>query len=315
MKIETIMSEAGIGLTTRKWKTADPLEISEAIDSVKNSEIFKKLAEIADFDSTQIELRHGVLGFTCYFHMDNLGSIMRYTINYDGQIRSSRVNPWKKTRVSLSPSRLQSALEPKTLLDRYLGSMNMLYSRLKRLSDKVRIQDPYAYRKASSLKEFNLPKIYPGNLNISGNSLIDLVGSPEEVHGDFVCMSNLEKPLSLIGSPKYVKGVFSLKSTGIQSLEGLTGKYGSITLAYTGLSSLRGIEKIEGATTIIIPSTIESGFLKLISVKDLEEVIVYTHSWKLRSAVEIINKHLKSERDLINCKRDLINGNLKEFTV
>ena len=140
-----------------------------------------------------------------------------------------------------------------------------------------------------------------------------------KVNGDFNCNNN--ELSSLKGAPQYIGGNFWFYKNQIKILSTETkimyvGK--EVDFEINPLTSLSGIHKIfkHVKKTMIIPSTIQSHILGLILIRDLVHVVNPTSSAltsSLKAAIEIINKHLKTDRDPMLAQRDLMKAGLREF--
>ena len=146
------------------------------------------------------------------------------------------------------------------------------------------------------------------NYTINPNGIVDVDGVVElgykglyeipvqfgRVVGSFWCHHN--KLTSLEGAPQYVGDDFDFEEN-------------------PSIINLSGIHKhtkhVGGYITI--PDTVRSHILGLMLINGLQEIDVETLPDKLRSACEIINKHLKTDRDPMLAQRELMKAGLREF--
>ena len=130
---------------------------------------------------------------------------------------------------------------------------------------------------------------YPRNFNCYNNNLTSLQGAPSVVKGGFSCHHN--KLTSLQGAPSVVKGDFSC--------------------FYNNLTSLAGIHKIikeiHGCANFY-DNPIESNVLGLMRIKGLTKVYLDN-----KQVMDILNKYLKGDRDIIKCQSELLDAGLEEF--
>jgi hypothetical protein len=167
-------------------------------------------------------------------------------------------------------------------------------------------------------------------VNLKKNNLVSLKGSPKEVEGDFICAQN--KLMSFSGGPQRVEGNFDAsENRALTSLAGLpgwiggnlsfqnctkladlsTGKYvevgGSVLFhSCTGLKSAKGIEKTFtsiGSVLYLRGTSLTSNLLGILKIKGDFKIELDS---KLKGIEQIINKHLKADRDLFDCQEDII---------
>ena len=148
------------------------------------------------------------------------------------------------------------------------------------------------HNKLTSLK--GAPQKVGGNFWCYSNTLGSLKGASQKVGGDFWCNHN--ELVSLEGAPTYVGGDFECEcNRDITSLSGIH----------------KQIKHISG--TLKLPDSIESNILGLMLIDGLKKANVITPSKTLVDAVDIINKHLATDRDPMLAQRELMKAGLKEF--
>ena len=93
-----------------------------------------------------------------------------------------------------------------------------------------------------------------------------------------------------------------------------------LSIARIGTLSLVGLEKtvreFTGKGHIMINSSTEQGGIGLMKIRGLREVsIMYGKDGDrpIYRFLDILNRHLSGERDIISCKRELISSGLKEY--
>jgi hypothetical protein len=79
-----------------------------------------------------------------------------------------------------------------------------------------------------------------GRCTLDGNNLTSLEGTPDKVHGSFVCKNN--KLETLIGGPKFVKFFYNCSGNNLTNLEGLPDEIGGALHARENpITSLKGL--------------------------------------------------------------------------
>jgi hypothetical protein len=169
-----------------------------------------------------------------------------------------------------------------------------------------------------------LAELYPGytpgckingNLDFNGcNELTSLEGAPSEVDGIFFC-NDCKSLTSLKGAPSIVKNAFTSNCTSLTSLKGapLTIKNGWKCSRCTSLTSLQGIGKEYCLSAKIINLSgcekLSSQMLGLMLVKNLQEIRFDVN----KDLESIFNNHLSGNKDMMDCKEDLMNAGYKEY--
>jgi hypothetical protein len=154
------------------------------------------------------------------------------------------------------------------------------------------------------------PEHVDGDFYCSDNKLTSLEGAPSSVGGYFVCSRN--KLTSLKGGPTSVGGYFNCYNNKLTSLKGGPTSIGNSFYAYNNnLTSLHNIHKqIKhiGGFANFRSNPITSCVLGLLLINGLK----YVHLDK--TAVQnIINKHLKGDRDIFACQEELIEDGFEDF--
>lgn len=152
------------------------------------------------------------------------------------------------------------------------------------------------------------------------NKLTNLIDCPD-VHAKLICSEN---PLtSLEGCPEEL-GTFECDNTELISYEFMPKKIhlnsylGSCNIqSFTGIGQYFRDGFIGGH--FIIPDTLTTAILGLLLIPKLENIqICERHgqvpfNQNLTRAVTIINKYLKTNRNIIDCQRELIRAGLKDY--
>ena len=142
--------------------------------------------------------------------------------------------------------------------------------------------------------------------------ITSLVGCPRVVNGTFDCGDN--KLVNLKGGPVHVDGDYDCSYNPLlTSLEGVAPTIGTIftCMGNKQITSLHNIHKhiksiYSGANFNMTP--IKSHVLGLLLINDLASV------WLDNKQVEkIINKHLKGDRDFIDCQEELMNAGFDDY--
>ena len=144
----------------------------------------------------------------------------------------------------------------------------------------------------------------------SDNELTSLEGAPSSVGSDYYCHNN--KLISLEGGPTSVGGYYYCYDNKLTSLKGGPTSVGNSFYAYNNnLTSLHNIHKqIKhiGGFANFRSNPITSRVLGLLLINGLK----YVHLDK--TAVQnIINKHLKGDRDIFACQEELIEDGFEDF--
>lgn len=156
------------------------------------------------------------------------------------------------------------------------------------------------------------------SLTVSAGSLEDLHNFPSRVGGDL--MVTHQELTTLEGCPSVVGGNVNLShNPKLSSIEGICTEIGgNLHLEHTTIVDLRGIHKQlkkMGGYLDISSTPIVGGILGVMMIRGLTEVKCTSASSELGKAVEIINKHLKSdERDVYACQDELIDAGYGAFS-
>ena len=147
-------------------------------------------------------------------------------------------------------------------------------------------------------------------------SILSVMGKqPEHFQGDFICDDN--DLTSLKGAPKTVNGHFSCADNDLTSLKGapkiITGDFVCSNNALTSLHDIHKYIKDIGGGIWFSNNPITSHILGLLLIKNLKSINLDGLTGNLLEASKIINKHLASRRDLIDCQEELISSGFKEY--
>jgi hypothetical protein len=154
------------------------------------------------------------------------------------------------------------------------------------------------------------PQDVRGHFNCAYNKLTSLKGGPKTVRRDFFCGGN--QLTSLIGSPETIGGDFSCYDNSLTSLDGITPHlpYG-LYCRENNLTSLKGIHKqikqIDGIAIFTL-NPIKSHVLGLLKISGLTKV-----EFDNKEVKDILNKHLKGDKDIFACQEELIEAGFPEF--
>ena len=154
------------------------------------------------------------------------------------------------------------------------------------------------------------PSVVNNDFYCSNNKLTSLEGAPSAVKGDFVCSYN--KLTSLEGAPSVVNGGFYCSNNNLTSLEGAPSVVsGYFSCPNNKLTSLAGIHKIikeiHGAA-YFRSNPIKSSVLGLMRIKGLTKVFLDN-----KQVMDILNKYLEGDRDIIKCQSELLDAGLEEY--
>lgn len=127
---------------------------------------------------------------------------------------------------------------------------------------------------------------------------------------------------TLKGSPRIVTGDFTAVGNLITDLDGAPEEIGSSCniSKNPNLTSLTGIHKHIKyiGYDLIISGTIKSSILGILMIKNIKKVVLWDPSNiskldDMVAAVQILNKHNKGNRDILECQEEMINAGLKEY--
>ena len=163
------------------------------------------------------------------------------------------------------------------------------------------------------------PREITGYFNINGcHKLKSLEFGPIKITGDYTCCdcNTLE---SLDGAPKEVIGEFWCRDCiNLTTLEGAPDRVTSdVNIGECNkLKNLEGIgvkyfKEIGGELTL--PENVKYGLLGILKIKNLKNIFIPGSSGDLYKAEKIINKHLKSGRNINKCISELEDAGLEEF--
>ncbi len=154
------------------------------------------------------------------------------------------------------------------------------------------------------------PSSVSGDFICSYNNLTSLKGAASTVGEDFSCTSN--KLTSLEGGPTKVGGDYFCSKNKITSLEGVASSIGGdFYCTRNRLTSLHNIHKqIKhiGGHAEFQQNPIKTHVLGLLLIDGLTEVLL-----DKRYVEDIINKHLKGDRDVFACQEELIEAGFEDF--
>ena len=156
-----------------------------------------------------------------------------------------------------------------------------------------------------------------GDFWCQNNNIDSLVGAPREVGGSFYC--DHTDITSLEGAPIKVGASFGCFFTKIRSLKGAPIKVGEYFWCHrTDITSLEGIGNHfkDGyiRRELWIPDTMQSHLLGLLLIPELKLVTAcFNPNEKLEQVTEIINKHFKLDKDILECQEELYVAGLKEY--
>ena len=147
------------------------------------------------------------------------------------------------------------------------------------------------------------------NFYTKNENLKTLEGSPESVLGIFTCTHNLLE--NLIGGPKWVNDTLDYDYNRLTSLEGgpeFAG--GNVFLTNNKLESLANIHKhfkTINKMLYISFNPIKSNILGILLIKSLSGLYIDG------APFNILRKHLKGDKDVLECQEEMISAGYKEF--
>ena len=154
------------------------------------------------------------------------------------------------------------------------------------------------------------PNTFTGEFICAGRKLTSLEGSPRVVSGIFKCYDNKLK--SLVGGPVKVGSDYTCALNKLESLEGVAEIIGRNFNCHTNkLKDLKDIHKkikFVGCFIQCENNPIKSHVVGLLLIDGLKEVLLDN-----KKVQDIINKHLSTDRDVLDCIDELIEAGYPEF--
>ena len=141
-------------------------------------------------------------------------------------------------------------------------------------------------------------------------SILSDMGKQEDPYPrDFYCADNLT---SLEGAPSVVNGYFSCAGNKLTSLAGapsvVNGDFYCFNNKLTSLAGIHKIIKEIHGVADFYDNPIESNVLGLMRIKGLTKVYLDN-----RQVMDILNKYLRGDRDIIKCQSELQDAGFEEF--
>ena len=152
---------------------------------------------------------------------------------------------------------------------------------------------------------------------IENARLRNMEGFPRRVFGGATISSWLPlEDFSGMNPDSGVTEILKLTFPRIGSFNGLSKRIGSVMIE-SDIDSFQGIENTGIRKMWLFPNKKYKGMLNILRAPKLESVsnAAWMKHNSFDEAMAIFTKHLEGEKDLINCKRDLISAGLKEFAV
>ena len=191
-------------------------------------------------------------------------------------------------------------------------------TKIKELFETNELNITLTNKSLTNLKGQGIPNIVQGSFDCDYNELTSLEYGPNEVHGNFSCYGN--KLTSLEHAPKEIHGNFFCDSNQLTSLEHCPNKVrGYFYCSNNKLTSLQDIHLLFKGGFIsfnidVTNNPIKSHILGLMLIPELKGIIFkHEKNPKLRLAFQIIDKHLKADRDVWACQEELLDNDLHEF--
>ena len=154
------------------------------------------------------------------------------------------------------------------------------------------------------------PQEVGGHFSCSGNELTGLVGCPQKVGGDFWCSGN--ELTGLVGCPQKVGGTFYCHSNQLTTLKGGPQEVdGNFYCSFNELTNLKDIHKqikFIGGQANFLGNPIKSHVVGLLLINGLKHVYLDNEE-----VMNILNKHVKADKDVLACIEELENAGFPEF--
>lgn len=118
------------------------------------------------------------------------------------------------------------------------------------------------------------------------------------------------KITNFTGLPSKILGSFIVNDSTIKSIEGFPPEL--TEFHFNHLPIQNNLHKhLKKANEIFLGNDFNyRGFLSFILIKDLQEIFSYS---KYKPIIDVINKHLQSDRDVLECQEELIEMGFKEY--
>ena len=139
-----------------------------------------------------------------------------------------------------------------------------------------------------------------GNLNLNTTELKSYIGMPDKINHNLYIHGH-GAPKSLEGFPAFVSKEIDINVDK------------KVQFSFEGIHN--HLKEMNGGN-IYLPKGYAYGllgFLKVQNVSKLYSLLTKSAETRLNRALIIINKHLTGDKDLIDCKRELVSNELKEF--
>jgi hypothetical protein len=159
------------------------------------------------------------------------------------------------------------------------------------------------------------PQIVKGNFYCFSNKLQSLQYCPQIVEGDFLCSNNNLQSLQYC--PQIIEGDFNCYNNKLQSLQYCPQIVkGNFYCSDNKLPSLQNIHKFckqIGGNFRATINPIKSHVLGVMLIENIRRVILTMGRHALEPIEQIINTHLKTDRDVYLCQDNLIKAGFAEY--
>ncbi len=206
------------------------------------------------------------------------------------------------------PNQNAKLLESEELAEHYPGTEHYPKTPAKKWPESKK-DFSYNNKKLTFLNGLS-PSSVVGDFSCHGNKLTSLEGAPTKVGGTFICDKN--NLTSLKGAPSSVGDTFYCHSNNITSLEGapssIGGEFSCNDNKLTSLHNIHKQIKHIGGIAAFEKNPIKSHVLGLLEIDGLKGVLL--DNIKVQ---RIVNKHLKGDRDVVACQKELIDAGFEDF--
>jgi hypothetical protein len=213
-------------------------------------------------------------------------------------------------------------LTDKKDIDDYIDKLNQAnYDAIYHLSTKTVIETVFVHI-IDNKNVFLMDGYFPVQFSFMKELMIgphvglkSLVGCARQIQKNFTFSTKGNEITSLIGGPKKVGDVYKITDFEgkLKSFEGIVEHANTIRL-YSPFKSFHNIHKYikEIDNKIEIMNVVEECLLGFLNIKGNFSIICTVHG-KERDAIDILNKHLSDDKDILDTQEELITKGFKEY--
>jgi len=283
----------------------DPIELSDTLDKVKQSNEYKDILTKTFDISTPVKLKNGTLTFKLK------NGTIDYSVYSNGQIRAQASYADRATKMA-------SPIPVPDLYIRYINCLKKLKDIIER---KIAKKEPANTVVLSGDIGPDLSTIeFPEEitfLKVERSSIRSLKGCPPKLHN--LIILNNDNLVSLEGCPSEVGHLTIEQNKNLSSLQYISSNIEQNLYIYknTKITSLHNLDKLVKSVGNIIwfDKTIKECVLSILKIKGLKNGVSVHHPNNPNVQMplsKILNKYLET-RNIFACQEELIDNNLKDF--